>query len=690
MRRKNPGSPAPPPPLMAEFPFPGLLDLRFSPVSYKLSPPQPSAPSLHLRRTVSQPPSSPPPLRPRVAGRPDLELCSTIECLDGSVIFRFCDAAEKSDSEKGLGESEVRESSEVDFQEAASEMARRPTLESEGSVVMDADDDGNRGSSESGDSNELLEKEARDARTVNGLEMEIGDSEGELEMITEANSSDLFVEEVEEPNSMPAESRETPLETKLVESPDGDREVSEVSAEASEIVGSEKDSDLALTCTETSLEVKSTDADIEQEVNSTNGSLVAGKSLSPYSGVVQECGPEMIEASVDESTVSDQELKLNSSDGTQQEKAVSSSLPIEQQDRLTDESHLVEESPEVSDLQESAEELEETSADDREEVTESLLVDKEASEVSSTSDIDIDADRESSNFPIEDQGEANSDQTSIMEQLREEKDQIYSNTEVVSPDRTTSVSVPTLSLASGAAMLPHPSKALTGGEDAYFVACKSWLGVADGVGQWSLEGVNAGLYARELMENCERYVSKYEGVPGTKPDQILTQAAVEAKSPGSSTVLVAHFDGQVLHVANIGDSGFLVIRNGAVFKRSTPMLYGFNFPLQIERGDDPSKFIQTYNIDLDEGDVVIAATDGLFDNLYEQEITAIVSKSLQAGLKTTEIAEFLTLRAQEVGRSSFARSPFADAALAAGYLSFTGGKLDDVTAVVSIVEKSHL
>jgi hypothetical protein len=30
---------------------------------------------------------------------------------------------------------------------------------------------------------------------------------------------------------------------------------------------------------------------------------------------------------------------------------------------------------------------------------------------------------------------------------------------------------------------------LTGGEDAYFVACQNWLGVADGVGQWSLEGI---------------------------------------------------------------------------------------------------------------------------------------------------------------------------------------------------------
>ncbi|RVW25875.1 putative protein phosphatase 2C BIPP2C1 [Vitis vinifera] len=45
-----------------------------------------------------------------------------------------------------------------------------------------------------------------------------------------------------------------------------------------------------------------------------------------------------------------------------------------------------------------------------------------------------------------------------------------------------------LVLSSGAALLPHPSKALTGGEDAYFVAFQNWFGVADGVGQWSLEG----------------------------------------------------------------------------------------------------------------------------------------------------------------------------------------------------------
>ncbi|KAH7656256.1 Protein-serine/threonine phosphatase protein [Dioscorea alata] len=250
------------------------------------------------------------------------------------------------------------------------------------------------------------------------------------------------------------------------------------------------------------------------------------------------------------------------------------------------------------------------------------------------------------------------------------------------------ISEPSFLLSSGAALLPHPAKALTGGEDAYFLACKNWFGVADGVGQWSLEGINAGLYAKELMENCERLLSESLNGSGTKPDQIINRSAVDAISPGSSTVLVAYFDGQVLHVANIGDSGFIIIRNGKVYNKSSPMVYGFNFPLQIQRGDDPSKLIQEYNMALDEGDVVVTATDGLFDNIYEEEIAAIVSKSLQASLKPSEIAELLALRAQEVGKST-GRSPFADAANAAGYTAFTGGKLDDVTVIVSIVQKSN-
>ncbi|XP_022896952.1 probable protein phosphatase 2C BIPP2C1 isoform X1 [Olea europaea var. sylvestris] len=242
-------------------------------------------------------------------------------------------------------------------------------------------------------------------------------------------------------------------------------------------------------------------------------------------------------------------------------------------------------------------------------------------------------------------------------------------------------------LSSGAALLPHPSKVLTGGEDAYFISGQTWLGVADGVGQWSLEGVNPGVYAQELIKNCENIVSDCTGDAGNFPVKVLKHCVGRTQSPGSTTVLIAHLDGQALHVANIGDSGFIILRHGTVYKKSSPMFHEFHFPVQIARGDDPSCLTEEYKVELEEGDVIIAATDGLFDNLYDQEISSMVLASLDNDQPLEEIAELLAIQAQEVGRSESVRSPFVDAARAAGYIGYTGGKLDDVAVIVSVVRR---
>ena len=322
---------------------------------------------------------------------------------------------------------------------------------------------------------------------------------------------------------------------------------------------------------------------------------------------------------------------------------------------------------------------------------ETSLDDSEASDGSTTQeDSDTDVETESSSSSVEEQDTGYGVHVPLMEQVTCAVARENNASETKSSDRMDSVAVSTLVLASGAAMLPHPSKVHTGGEDAYFIACGGWFGVADGVGQWSFEGINAGLYARELMDSSKKIVTENQGAPGMRTEEVLAMATVEARSPGSSTILVAHFDGQVLHVSNIGDSGLLVIRNGQVYTQTKPMTYGFNFPLQIENGVDPSRLVQNYAIDLQEGDTIITASDGLFDNVYDHEAAAIVSKSLEADRKPTEIAELLAARAKEVGRSGSGRSPFSDAALAEGYLGYSGGKLDDVTVVVSIVRKSEL
>ena len=48
--------------------------------------------------------------------------------------------------------------------------------------------------------------------------------------------------------------------------------------------------------------------------------------------------------------------------------------------------------------------------------------------------------------------------------------------------------------SAGGVNIPHPAKADTGGEDAFFIS-RGAVGVADGVSAWAREGVNAALYS---------------------------------------------------------------------------------------------------------------------------------------------------------------------------------------------------
>ncbi|KAH9295891.1 hypothetical protein KI387_039479, partial [Taxus chinensis] len=54
--------------------------------------------------------------------------------------------------------------------------------------------------------------------------------------------------------------------------------------------------------------------------------------------------------------------------------------------------------------------------------------------------------------------------------------------------------------------------------------------------------INAGLYAQELMENCKKVVSEENS--SSNPGHVLVKSAMEAKSLGSSTALVAVLIGQ--------------------------------------------------------------------------------------------------------------------------------------------------
>lgn len=88
--------------------------------------------------------------------------------------------------------------------------------------------------------------------------------------------------------------------------------------------------------------------------------------------------------------------------------------------------------------------------------------------------------------------------------------------------------------------------------------------------------------------------------------------------------------------------------------------------------------------DLAEGDVIVAATDGMWDNVYEDDMVKIISAN--AHKSSREIAEELGTLSHKHGHDPTYLSPFAANAAAQG-LRFAGGKLDDVTVVVSRVSE---
>lgn len=76
------------------------------------------------------------------------------------------------------------------------------------------------------------------------------------------------------------------------------------------------------------------------------------------------------------------------------------------------------------------------------------------------------------------------------------------------------------------------------------------IGVADGVGGWADVGVNAGLYARELMSNSVTAILD-EPKGCMDPARVLDKAHSITKAKGSSTACIIALIDQVIYFLTI-------------------------------------------------------------------------------------------------------------------------------------------
>lgn len=143
-------------------------------------------------------------------------------------------------------------------------------------------------------------------------------------------------------------------------------------------------------------------------------------------------------------------------------------------------------------------------------------------------------------------------------------------------------------------------------------------------------------------------------------------------------------------MANLGDCGLMVIRNDVIVFRSEEQQHSFNFPYQLGVGSsDMPEDAFTCKLIVQEGDIVIIGTDGLFDNVFDEEIVQAVklirNNQNPNKMDPKSISDALLARARETGESRNGDSPFSVKALQKGFF-YQGGKMDDMTVLVALVK----
>lgn len=289
------------------------------------------------------------------------------------------------------------------------------------------------------------------------------------------------------------------------------------------------------------------------------------------------------------------------------------------------------------------------------------------------------------------------------------------------------------------------------GQDAFFTSrvgdsSHVAFGVADGVGGWSDSGIDSAHFSHGLC----RYMAKSAREAG-EPAETFTVRELLQKGydgvvadrtiPGGGStacVAVAGNNGN-LEVANLGDSGFVQLRLNAVHYYSNPQTHAFNTPYQLSiippkilarsralGGEPLSDYPRDASVtshQLRHGDVLIFATDGVWDNLSAHDLLKLISRQMMdvqawvLGEKGLYVGEMLSNLTQHGGgieklgnntlQTALALSVTAEAKSASlntkvdgpfarevqkyfPYDNYHGGKVDDIcVVVVVVVERSE-
>lgn len=95
--------------------------------------------------------------------------------------------------------------------------------------------------------------------------------------------------------------------------------------------------------------------------------------------------------------------------------------------------------------------------------------------------------------------------------------------------------------------------------------------------------------------------------------------------------------GPVLKIAHLGDCMGMLVRGEEIVWRSEEMWWSFNTPVQLGpmSPSKPSTHAQTFTIPIQQDDILILASDGLSDNLWDEEVLDEVIRMKKSFLPPT-------------------------------------------------------
>ncbi|KAJ4848756.1 hypothetical protein Tsubulata_020066 [Turnera subulata] len=234
-----------------------------------------------------------------------------------------------------------------------------------------------------------------------------------------------------------------------------------------------------------------------------------------------------------------------------------------------------------------------------------------------------------------------------------------------------------LGMNTASSYLPKDSDAKPLGEDAHFLLQeRQTIGEANGVGSWAKKGIDASIYALELMDHA-----------------FSSAVSLEPSTAGSSTACIVTLrrEDNKLCYANVGNSGFLVFRNKKLLFRSPTQQHRFNCPYRLKNGGKAR--VYEGEVAVEGGDVVVAGSDGLLDNLFVEEMERILEDTVEGRRRQGEeevlpehISWNLACAALLNSQNPGYRSPFQCETEKAGRTLHNGGKNDGITVIVAMIK----